>query len=403
MRGHGALKVLLAVIAVVFIAHQLYSSLYRPITTETALHYEAVDGLNITGTIIRTESIVQSNTQGVLHFVTQDGSRVAKGGTVASLYDSTDASITMSRIATLEVQIKDMQELQGYNDLQASDLDLADSRVSLALGDFVYECADGNYFNISDKASALLSSINRRQMITGEQTDFSAQIAVLSEELASLKASLPAAKGSITAAQSGYFVSVTDGYETVLTGDSLDSITPEFLKNLTPVKTSDNAIGKIVSDYEWYIAARVSINDSLKYKEGDRLTIRTDLKTNPTLPVKVKQINISEDSDSAVVIFSCQQMSSELASMRTGAMTVVTRTYEGLKIPRKAVRAVDGQTGVYTVSGIVLKFVPVKVVYTSKDEGYVICEQEQSTSDVLRLYDEVVVKGRNLYDGKIVG
>ena len=33
----------------------------------------------------------------------------------------------------------------------------------------------------------------------------------------------------------------------------------------------------------------------------------------------------------------------------------------------------------------------------------IICELENKTSGVLKLYDEVVVKGRNLYDGKIVG
>lgn len=402
MKEHAALKILAVVVVVIFLFHQLYSSLYKPITTETANYYEAVDGLNITGTIIRTEEIIESNSGGILHFITDDGSRVAKGGTVASIYDSANASITLDRIATLEAQIKDIEELQGYNDLQAADLELADTRVSEALGNLVFDSSQGNFYDSSDDMSVLLSAINRRQLITGEQTDFSGQIFSLNEELARLKAALPAEKGSIKAAQSGYFVSVTDGYESVLTVDRIDEITPEFLSDMKSEKTPQNAVGKIVSDYEWYIAAKVSINDSLKYKAGDKLTIRTDIKTNPTLPVKVRQINISEESDSAVVIFSCQQMSSELACMRTGPMTVVSKTYEGLKIPRKSLRVVDGETGVYIVSGILLKFVPVKVIYTDEKEGYVICEQEQTTSDVLRLYDEVVVKGRKLYDGKIV-
>lgn len=401
MREHTVLKVFFVVFAVVFIGHQIYSSLYKPITTETAEYYEAVDGLKISGIIIRNESIITAGNNGVLHFITEDGSRVAKGGTVAQIYDSADASLTLNRVSTLERQIKNLEELQGYNDLQAADLELADERVSQALGTMVFENSHGNFFESDSNFTELLSSINRRQMITGEHTDFSEQLTALNGELAALKAQLPAAKGSITAAQSGYFVSLTDGFETVYTTDSLDRITPEFLNESVPAETNKDAIGKIVSDYEWYIAATVSINDSLKYKAGDKLNIKTDIKTNPTLPVKVKQINISESSDSAVVIFSCQQMSSELASMRSGVMTVVSRTYEGLKIPRKSLRVVDGETGVYVVSGIVLKFVPVTVLYSADD--YVICEQEQTTSEVLRLYDEVVAKGRNLYDGKIVG
>ncbi len=400
MREHTFLKVFLAVVAVVFVTHQIYSSLYKPITTETADYYEAVDGLKISGVIIRTENVITTDNGGVLHFMTADGSRVAKGGVVAQIYDSADASVTLNRVSTLEEQIQNLEELQGYNDLQAADLELADQRVSQALGNLVFDNAHGNYFGSADNLTELLSTVNRRQMITGEHTDFSEQLTALNTELEKLRAQLPAAKANITAAQSGYFVSLTDGYEGIFTGQSLESVTPEFLSTVKPETAPENSIGKIVSDYEWYIAATVSINDSLKYKVGDPLEIRTDIKTNPTLPVKVKQINISESSDSAVVIFSCQQMSSELASMRRGVMTVVNRTYEGLKIPRKSLRVVDGETGVYVISGIVLKFVPVTVVYSSED--YVICEQEQTTSEVLRLYDEVVVKGRNLYDGKII-
>ena len=44
---------------------------------------------------------------------------------------------------------------------------------------------------------------------------------------------------------------------------------------------------------------------------------------------------------------------------------------------------------------------PVNVIYSTED--FIICEQKRSEDTVLRLYDEVVVKGKGLYDGKIVG
>ena len=82
-------------------------------------------------------------------------------------------------------------------------------------------------------------------------------------------------------------------------------------------------------------------------------------------------------------------------------MTVVNAVHSGLKVDKRALRVVDSQTGVYVISGITLDFVTVKVLYSNDD--YMICEQTQSNDKVLRLYDEVVVKGRKLYDGKIVG
>ena len=401
MREHAVLKAFLCLLAVVFVGHQVYFSVYKPITTASAEYYETVDGLTVTGVIIRNEKTITSDSGGTLHFVTQDGSRVSKGGVVADIYESANASVTVNRIAELQKSIHDIEEMQNYNDVQAADLSLANIKVKNALNALVRGTANGNFGDAAKVSSELLSSLNRRQLITGEQTDFSAQIAALKAELQSLEASLPATIGKIKAENSGYFVSASDGYETVLSGVDLSAVTPEFLDTMAPENVPDNAIGKIVSDYEWYIAAKVSINESLKYKEGDTLTVKTSLKSTPELSVKVKTINISQSSDHAVVVLSCQQMNSELATMRTGIITLVSKTYSGLRIPRKSLRVVDGQTGVYVLSGITLKFVIVEVIFNEDD--YIVCRQEKSNNSVLRLYDEVVVKGKRLYDGKIVG
>lgn len=402
MREHRAVKILIGIFVAVFIFHQIYSSLYKPITTQSADFYTAVDGLSITGTVIRQEYIITGSTLDTLHFAVSNGSRVAKGGTVAQIYDSTASSMIVLRIEEINQKIADINELESYNDVQAADIDLASAKINSALSAMISDTAAGDYSLAASDSTALLSALNRKRVITGEQTDFSAQLAALNSELASLSATLPAPKGVITAETSGYFVSLTDGYENVLTGTELEKITPEYLASVKPEATDKNSVGKIVSDYEWYIAARVPLNDSLKYKEGDSLTIKTSVKSSPTLPVTVKKINLSSKGDSAVIIFACQQMNSDLAGMRTGAMTVVNKEYSGLKVPKKSLRVVDGKTGVYIVSGITVKFVPVNVIYSTSD--YVICEQKQTNDEtVLRLYDEVVVKGKKLYDGKIIG
>lgn len=401
MRDHGVLKVVIGVFAAVFLFHQIYSAVYRPITTQSAEYYEAVDGLKITGTIIRDEKPVVHSSGGVLHFLVEDGTRVSKNGTIANVYNDADSSVVMSELDAVTKKIADIEELQNYNNLQASDLNLANTKVSSALNKLIFDCSAGNFITASSRSDELISSINHRQIITGEQTDFSAQLASLNDRLQQLNQRLPQAVGRLTAERSGYFVSVTDGYETVLGSQMLDDITPEFLKNLTAAEESAGTVGKIVSDYEWYIAAKVTINDSLKYKVGDTLQIRTTVQSMPILSVTVHQINMSQSGEAAVIIFSCNQLSSELASMRTGAMTVIRNVYSGLRLPKRALRVVDGETGVYVRSGATLKFVTVKVVYQTED--MIICEQQQSNSKVLRLYDEVVVKGKNLYDGKIIG
>lgn len=401
MKSEKVLKFFVVLLIAVFFVHQAAAAIYKPISTESASYYTAADGLNITGLIIRNETLVKSQSGGVMHFIASDGSRVAKDGVIANIYDNESASITLTDIDSVNTKIADIEEMLSYNDLEAADLDMINSRVQKSLDSMIVSVAGGNFNNYSECRESLLSSLNRRQIAMGETADFSSQLAALKSELASLSASLPAAKGTIKAEKSGYFVSKTDGYEQSLTADILDTLTPEKLDSVKAEQTPADVIGKIVSDYEWYIAAKVSINESLKYKEGDSLTIYTSVKSYPQMPVTVKKINISESSSSAVLLFECSDMNSELATMRTGPMTVVKKEYSGLKIPKSALRVVDSKRGVYVLTGMQIKFVEVNVLFSN--DSYIICEKQTEDENVLRLYDEVVTRGKNLYDGKIVG
>ena len=400
MKGTTVLKGFVILLIAVFAVHQAVSSLYKPVKTETAVFSDMSDGLNITGVIIRNETLVSAGDSGVLHFIIGDGNRVAKDGVIANIYDSESASIILERIDSVNGKIADIEEMLSLNNLEAADLDMINARVSKNLNNLIICGGNGNYDAFSDKSDELLSAYNRRQAAMGETADFSAQLSALKAEKDQLAASLPAAKGTLRAEKSGYFVSKADGYETVLTCENPESITPEYLNGIKAETVGENTVGKIVSDYEWYIAAEVSVNESLNFKEGDALTIYTSVKSYPKLPVTVKKINISESSGGAVVLFACNDMNSELASMRTGPMTVVKKEYSGLKVPTSARRVVDSKLGVYVLTGMQVKFVEVKVLFTDGD--YMICEKQTSDGNVLRLYDEVIVKGKNLYDGKII-
>lgn len=400
MRDNKLLKIILCIIAIVFIVHQVYSSTYKPITTVSAEYYTAVEGFQINTIIIREESVITSDKKGVLHFTVDDGERVAKNGTIANIYSNAQTSVTVNRIEQLKERIADIEEMQSYNDVEATDIKLINNKVNNSLNTLIRGIASGDFSSVESDSAELLTNISRRQMITGEQTDFSARLDSLKSELESLNASLPQPIGNIKTDKSGYFVSAVDGYETVLSCDDIDSLTPERIDSLKSETIPQKAVGKIVSGYTWYIAAKVNISDSLKYKVDDKLTLKTTLKSTPEINVKVEKINTSKEDNTAVIIFSCQQMNSELASIRQGSMTIINSTHSGLKLPAKALRFKDNKPGVFVRSGMTIKFVSVNVIY--KTDEYIICEQQVSNDSVLRLYDDVVVKGKSLYDGKII-
>ncbi len=400
MKKHSLLRFVLGLFAVVFLINQLVSTFYKPITTESAVYYTLSDGFKITGVILRNEILDESDNKGVLHFMIEDGKRVSKDGVVANVYNSESASITLSQIDRLKKQITDIEDILSFNDLDAANLELINNKISNSFNSLIRSTAYGNYSDMDENSHELLSSINRRQAAMGQTDNFSVQLNSLNTELAKLIASLPNAAGDIKAKQSGYFLSKTDGYELTLKTSDLDKVNSQFLNNLKTESYSDKVVGKIVSDYEWYIAAQVSLNQSMNYKVGDTLEIDTSVKCSPVLPVTVEKINISDKDSKAVIIFACCEMNTELASMRSGPMPIVSKTYNGLKVPKRALSVVDSKKGVYVVSGMQAKFVEVEILYS--DDDFMICKKTDNDG-ALRLYDQVVVKGKNLYDGKIVG
>ena len=137
MKGTTVLKGFVILLIAVFAVHQAVSSLYNPVTTETAIYSEIADGLNITGIIIRNETLVTKSGNGVMHFLIGDGNRVAKDGVIANIYDSESASITLERIDSVDSKIKDIEEMLSYNDLEAADLDMINSKVKQNLNNLI--------------------------------------------------------------------------------------------------------------------------------------------------------------------------------------------------------------------------------------------------------------------------
>ncbi len=392
--------VIIAVLITTFIVYQYYASVYTSISTESAVSFEQTDGIDGTATFIRNEVTVSDNTEGTVHFLVANGEKIASGGTIANIYENDSASAAASRIVEIDKQLDLIADIEGYNDSTAVDVDTINERINDHLNSFIYKTSDSRFSDLGTDVADLLTMMTRKQVAIGEQNDFSLLKDSLTKEKESLKASVGTPKSYIYSDTAGYFVSNADGYETKLTTEDLSIYTPEYLKKVKEESVGENVIGKIVYDYEWYIAVPVTLNDSRYFRVGDTLDVKTNISSGARLSTVVECINISEKGDEAILILRCNEMNSDLASVRTADITVVKKEYSGIMVKSDAIRIVDGKTGVYVVSGIEAKFVETEIIFSDAD--YHICTLNTSDSSKLRLYDKIIVKGRNLYDGKII-
>lgn len=399
LKNVSKLKVVAVILLVLFLGYQYFSSFYSSVLTESAIYYEYTHGIKANGIIIRNEETVKSDQKGTLHFNVIDGEKISKDGIIAYVYENAAASSAATKIAENKEKIALIEELEAYNDITAVDLKVLNAKINTELNNVIIENSDG-VFGRRETLDNLLTLMTRKQLVMGEHTDFTALKATLNEEINSLTPLVQNPKDSIKTNLAGYFISHADGYERVYNIEDLTTLNPDLLRNAKPETTENTVIGKVVYDYKWYIASVISVGDSMFYKKGDSVTIETDSTANPKIKVTVEQINLSEDGNEAAVIFSSNQMNADVASMRNSQITIVKNEYKGLKISNKALRVINGETGVFVVSGIEAKFVKVNVIY--QDDEYAICELNTTDDEKLRLYDEIIVKGKNLYDGKII-
>lgn len=397
--GGKIVTALLFLLFLVYFVYQAFATL-MPLTTGTAVYYKTYDGVQTVGTIIRDEKMLNTDKSGVRYFVVGDGEKVSKNGTVANLYSSKQDAQVYTDMKNLENKIASIKEVQSYNNTEAVDLEILNRKIDTELIGLIGSCQDGVFEDSRSHADELLKVLNRKKIAVGEEQDYSGVLSQLTSQYNSLAANAPAAVGTIRSDVSGYFVSTVDGFEKNLTPEAVKTLTPDKLESLTPDEVQDGAVGKVVSDYTWYIACTMSLKDSARFKIGDTVKLKTTLKTASELSVTVDSINLGND-DRVVMVFSCRNMNGDLAVMRTIPITVVMGEYEGLRVSNKAVRIVDGKTGVYVISGMQAKFVAIDIVHSAS--GYTLCKiNEGNSGSSLRLYDEVIEKGKNLYDGKII-
>ena len=128
IKGRRIIEILLILLAAGFIAYQAISSYTSALTTESAVFHEYSEGIELSGTVIRSEHTVALQDSGTLHFIIEDGERVAKGGTIAKVYSDDKASAAATRISEINSQLRDIEDLEGYNNIAAVDINTLNAK-----------------------------------------------------------------------------------------------------------------------------------------------------------------------------------------------------------------------------------------------------------------------------------
>lgn len=409
------------IIGVICLAVILYFAVYlalgfrNDLVTTTAYSYSVDVGTQASALLVRQEQVLSTSGQYV-DILLDEGEKVAKGGKIALIHASQDSLDSRQTIQALEAEIQQL-EYSLSTGTQTTNSSRLDEEVLSSMVAIRSLTSTGDLSTLEDSSLHLRTMVFQRDYVYGN-TQAANQIGQLiqdkQKELDALNASLSQASQTITAPTSGYFSGEVDGFESLVTPQMLSSLTISQLSDLLSQEPAadQTALGKVVTDSTWYLAALIDQESVSGLLEGKSYQIAFSHDYYGTISMDLERL-VSENGQT-MAIFSTDTHISDTTLLRTQTVDIISQQLEGIRIPRQALRVLTetvtdengnesqvNSYGVFTVVGTQAEWQEVKVLH-SDDSFYLVEPVDETASSRLRAGDEIILNSTQVSDGMVV-
>lgn len=397
-----------AVLVLTVLCYEIYSLSTPKVKTQTAIAATHKDSISTKMFAVRDESLVSgSSVSGTLVSVVGDGERVAGGQAIAAAFANDAAAADYVELERLKDELKRYENLNSQQNLMTLDVSKINSDADLLFYDMLDTVRSGELGALNYAAERFSDKLTAKQILVNGNIDFSEQIASLTSRIQNLKSGI----GNISyikADDTGYYVSSADGYEGILDFSKITQLKSSDVKaalSAKPASVSSDNIGKLIHGYNWYFVCVVSLSDALKLDTGDSVNLLCDNVSRGYISATVHHKG-EEENGEVVLVFVSNIMDEDISRLRIEDVQIIVSETDGLRVSKDAVRVVDGVQGVYVLTGNIVTFKRLDVIYTGDD--YVISKKiydtvkDDNNIPYVKLYDEVIVEGKDLSDGKII-
>lgn len=404
--------ILKKILAVIFVFVLMFIIIYPifslqgsevSVKTQTAVTRTVYETIDTRAFAVRKEVLISNSYNGTVVPDKANGTKVAIGDTVANIYSSSSAAADAARIKEIESEIEYYRTIaQNTGSTLQSEIDVYKSSVSNSLFALSEAIEANELSSVYELSRELREAITKKQIATGTKVDVSSKISALEAEYNSLRNSV-SNSSAVTVSQSGYYVDSADGYESVADYDTIREIGYEEAEKLfdaDPVTVSSDNVGKLITDFNWYLVFNATAEQLADKGRGSYVTVIFGNSQVEDLRMKIVSVNQTEGSNILAVVLSSNIMNEEIAALRNEAVKIRVDSITGIAVDRMALRTVDGEKGVYVKEGNIVSFKKVNIIYS--DENLILSQSEPADSSYLAVYDEMILEGTDLYDSKLL-
>lgn len=329
----GKLLLLIIVLIIVYVLYKVVSLVITPTDVSVVENGFISSEESAIGYVIRDEKVVKGeNYQNGIYQIKTEGEKVAKGDYIFRYYGSNEEKLNED---IKELNNKIQEAMVGKTDLFPRDVKAIENQIENKIDGLKYK---NNIQEINENKKDIDTYIIKKSKIAGESSQAGTYINSLIKEKEKYQSELKKNSEYVKAPMSGVISYRVDNLEEILTPDNFNDLNKEKLDNLElktgQIVTTSNQMGKVINNYECYIATITNSKEAMETKVGRKVTLR--LSTQDEIKATVQYLSNQEDG-SVLIVFRISDCVEKLIDYRKITFDIVWWKYEGLKIPKSAI------------------------------------------------------------------
>lgn len=387
------------VMLLIYLFYIIYLLIKQPTNVFTVENGKLYKEETDIGYVIRNEKVVKGeNYKNGMEQIIGEGSRAAVNENIFRYYSTNEENLKQ-KIADLDVKIQDtMSQEEG---VFTSDAKILENQIDDKIQD-INKVNDIS--KLTEYKKEIESLVSKKAKIAGEASPQGSYLRKLIEERKKYETELNSGAEYVKAPMSGIVSYRVDGLEETLTPDNFSSLNKEYLESLNlntgKIVASNEECGKVIDNFECYIATISSSEEAQNAKVGDSVKVR--LSNNAEISAEITNL-IKDENNEVVIILKVQKQIEELINYRKITFDLIWWSASGLKVPNQAIVQENDLNYVIRNRAGYLSKILVKVKkqgdkysivdsYTSEELKKIgLSNSEISTYKKISIYDEILV------------
>ncbi|MCC8159911.1 MAG: hypothetical protein LIO53_01085 [Oscillospiraceae bacterium] len=368
-----------------------------PVNTQQLEYITQEKAINTNGFIVRSEWVMYTRSAGTVYHAVSEGDRVSKDSVIGSFFYGDVPEDSIKELSVVDSKIKNAEADENTSSVTSLDSTTVENAIYELEKDIIDAAGENDILSIS-KYKKDINSLRQNNELSYDN-----ELQEMQAQREQILSGIGVSNEDITAQISGVFTTYTDGYESLLVPEDIETYDVAYFESLSQspeirkIESKVDAGGeicKVVNNHMWYVMMNIPVDSIEDYEQGDSVKMRFNNMADAVLKGTIYNIS-DEQNGRAVVTVKFTTYLESAFSYRMVDVDLIFESYDGYKVPIQAIHTDDdGKQKVIGISGNRQYDCYCDVLFSNTDSGYVIVESSEDAENKLSQMDRILIGER---------